>query len=229
MAKKKASTEVFDTITVDSGSSPEDIDTLEIRPDYASPQWSDYVLSKFTSDELEDGKPRVVGLRRVVQSLLGNIRSSKPTNVFYIDGRSVVVWEIDIDMDFGPCTFGGTADASRENLYDETFAVFPTAMAEVRAEARALKRALQINVVSAEEIVKRPATSVDVPVVENSKISDIQVKFLTNKCKQLEISVTKFAGVDDLASLNRDDAAKLIGLINDYQSGKVQIPVELKS
>jgi hypothetical protein len=226
MAKKKsANVDVFDEIVEDMPSATEVSDIVELVPDYASSQWSEYVMSKFNSDELEEGKPKVVGLRRLTETLLGGIHRSVPTNVSFSEGRAIVVWEVQLE---NGKSFGGTADATSANVNDETFAPFLIAMAEVRAEVRALKRALQITVVGAEEIVKRVSSSVEVAKVENTRISDIQIKFLTSKCKALNIVVDKLTNVSDVTSLTRDEAARLIALINDYQSGKVSVPEELK-
>lgn len=242
MGKKKASNET-DQLIADLNKmeaevtvTAEEVENMDIAPPYASEQWSDYVMSKFTSDELDDGKPKVVGLRRVARTLLGVIKSSKPVSVQYIDGRAIVSWVVVIDMgdNGGLCEFGGAADGAKDNLAAETYSVFPTAMAEVRAEARALKRALQINVVSAEEIA--PKNSENTPNITapemQDKISPVQIKFLSSRCNTLNIElnelIKQFGEYNSVEDLNREIASKLIALINDYQSGKVEIPQTLR-
>ena len=72
-------------------------------PSVTSPEWNDYVLSLFEENELYDGRPLCAGLRRVAELLLGEIVSSKPTQIFPPlkgdeIGRATVIWEIVFSM-----------------------------------------------------------------------------------------------------------------------------------
>ena len=43
------------------------------RPNFNSDKWSEWVISQFTDDELENGAPTCDGLRRVAENVLGPI------------------------------------------------------------------------------------------------------------------------------------------------------------
>lgn len=71
----------------------------EQRPDVLSPEWNDYVLELFTEKELIDGNPLTTGLRRVAELLIGEIISSKPTDVQVLQtnnpvGKTTVTYEV---------------------------------------------------------------------------------------------------------------------------------------
>ena len=71
----------------------------ESAPSITSPEWNDYILELFADNELFDGRPTCAGLRRVSELVLGQVVSSKPTQVFPPSGgnevgRATVVWEV---------------------------------------------------------------------------------------------------------------------------------------
>ena len=71
-------------------------------PVYGSQEWNDYVMDKFDRKDLIDGNPTCAGLRRVAEDVLGDIVSSRPSQVFPstdVDGpgRATVVFEVVIN------------------------------------------------------------------------------------------------------------------------------------
>ena len=141
--------------------------TLEdvIGVQYASEGWNEYVIGLLNADEMSDGYPRIHGLRRLVSLLLGDIISSKATQVFisHSETRSITInyevqisWKLDTPIGFGNLsfnpqarTFGGVADCVEDN--SNAFGKHPGATAESKAEGRALRKALALNVISADE------------------------------------------------------------------------------
>lgn len=138
----------------------------EMLPKYGSKEWKDYVLGMLNPDEMSNGCPRMCGLRRVAQIVLGDIVFSGAQDVSVInqdDGRAVTVnyrfdiaWKLDFGMEISNFdsgmpvrTFMGIADCT-ENV-DCLYARHPAATAETKAMARALKTALSINVLTADE------------------------------------------------------------------------------
>lgn len=220
-------------------------ETLEgSLPKYGSKEWQTYVLSLLESDEHIDGFPRCVGLRRIAQLLLGPIVSSKPTQVSVVprvntDGEAssravTVLYEVTFDWMLNrPVViqanghsyndyrvFGGAADCVEE--IDSMFGRHPAASAETKAESRALKKALSLNIISAEEKVSGYDDSQEGPT-KDSGINKQLVAAIEAKVNALGLSmkdVLREYGKphDDIADLTLDDGRKLFRLINEkYQ------------
>jgi hypothetical protein len=253
--------ESFDDIVLDeTEDSSVEMETADNKvefdeaPRYGSVDWHDYVMTQFQEDELHDGRPNAMGLRRLVENLLGPIVDSGPTNISSSldpnsNGRAYCQYQVVIapwrltsndlyDGSAGQRVFRGAADAFDGNVSGQAFARFPVAMAETRAEVRALKRALQLKVVAAEEMA-------DVSIVEsmddgaewdgNNKISEVQIKFIITKCKQMNIDLMKFINSGQkqdhatIEEVDRHTAVQMIARINQYQNNSdINVPKELK-
>ena len=207
-------------------------------PSFSSPEWSDYVMSHFRSDELIDGHPITAGLRRVAELLLGDVIESGPVQVFPSEdgnspGRATVVYRVVIDwMNTGMTRiFSEVADVWHGNT-DDLFCAHPVATASTRAEGRALRKALKIRVVAAEELAKKDivevvkrtvSVSTDGNYDPDDRISLQQISFIDNKCEKLNIDLLSFIniGENDYRSINdvtRDSAKKMIRVLNEYQN-----------
>ena len=211
-------------------------ETLEeaIGAKYGSDEWGDFVLSKFTKDELVDGCPKCNGLRRVAQLLLGNIVESRAISVIVTpsEPRCVTVnynvaidWKLDTPVGFGNIdnlhdvrSFGGLADCVEENT---VFGKHPAATAESKAEARALRKALGINILTAEE--KLSGESNSLPQVDSSsKITTALARVIIAKTNALKISVNEvakacFGETKVLEDCTMKEAQELFDFINNYQ------------
>lgn len=232
-----------------------------VSPEYGSLEWDDYVMSLFKEHELVEGNPTVVGLRRVAEKLLGPIVDSGPISVQATMPETTVgratctyavtfyPWRVDseevaVEGGFNKRVFRAAADSFVGNT-DGVFAVFPVAIAETRAEARALRRALLIKNVSHDELTKDSVSQFAIDNTmkqqketsgewdESQKISDAQISFLENKTNSLGIDLTKFinSGVLQYASIKeikRGTAASMIERINQYQTQQLPIPAEIK-
>lgn len=235
-----------------------------IEPPYGSVAWQEYVLSLMREDELLDGYPTCAGLRRVAEILLGEVTFSGPTQVFPANdpngpGRATVLysvtfaWKRDvpayIDLDkfeYPVRTFADVADCWHGNTPD-TFAVHPVATASTRAEGRALRKALKLNIHTAEEMANdKDASEVVLRSQERelgrqtenwnptNNITPVQKKFILTKCKQLGIDVEKFINIEyycyntdehlaapkysNIDEVTSDVAKKMIEEINRYQT-----------
>ena len=232
---------------------PENVDTsvkdriVESKPNPTSPEWNDYILSLFDEKELYDGRPLCAGLRRVAELELGRIIISRPTQIFPPTGgneigRATVVWEIVFE---DGSIFSDVADAWEGNT-DDTFCVFNTATAATRAEGRALRKALRLKTVAAEEMTKKNTASIvrsisqtkTMAVTEgeyndSERMTGKQENFIGNiKCKQLNIDVVKFfKDVFDInvkRKVSKGQARDAIDKLNDYQQDKSLIPDSIK-
>jgi len=228
---------------------PENVDTsvkdkiaTPSGPDPTSPEWNDYVLELFDERELYEGRPLCAGLRRVSELLLGRIVSSRPTQIFPPDnggdeiGRATVVWEVVFE---DGSLFSDVADCWEGNT-DDAFCVFNTATAATRAEGRALRKALRLKTVSAEEMTKKNTASIVRSISQTKQVAtegeyddsqrmtDPQANFIDVKCKQLNLNVAEFFkeafDVNIKRKVDKGQASTAIKKLNDYQQDKSLIP-----
>mgnify|MGYP003150738432 CR=1 FL=1 len=216
---------------------------VESTPIYGSQEWNEYIMSKFENRELVDGNPTCAGLRRVAEDVLGSIIVSRPSQVFPSTdvngpGRATVVFEVVIDwMDSGKLkTFSDVADVWHGNT-DDLYCAHPVATASTRAEGRALRKALKIRCLAAEELTRKKDVesivretvnskkTVDGEWQENDSISDPQINFIDAKCKQLDINVLKFINAgseqyDSISAVSKKTASSMLSTLNEYQTKK---------
>ena len=226
----------------------EEEEESEKTPSITSDEWHDYVMSQFKSNELIDGNPITAGLRRVVEIVLGEVIETGPTQVFPATdpngpGRATVVYRIVIDEYESGRTksYADTADVWHGNT-DDLFCAHPVATASTRAEGRALRKALKLRVLAAEELAKKDIVSIVQQSVNqqptdgewnpDEKISSQQINFIDNKCSQLDIDVMKFVNSGNtnytsVNGVNKDTAKNMIVELNKYQNQSTKIPPEI--
>jgi len=228
--------------------SPENTDTSvkdvvkDGSPGMLSPEWHEYVMSLFDESELIGGNPLVAGLRRVSEMVLGPIIFSGPTQVFPVresdhHGRATVVFTVEFESGI---RYSEVADVWEGNT-DDTFCAYAVATASTRAEGRALRKALKIKGVAAEEITRKNTAeivrtasqtasnaSTDGDFNESARMSDAQYNFIDVKCRQLNISGKDFFKQIFQADANRKVSKKvasdIIDQLNEYQRDKTSIP-----
>jgi hypothetical protein len=219
---------------------------LSTMPTYGSAEWNDYVMEQFTDEEVvvDNGKrcPKCAGLRRVTRLVLGDIISSAPIQFApSLDvngpGRATVVYEVQVKFysDNIVRRVADIADVWHGNT-DDIFAAHPAATASTRAEARALRKLLCLNNISAEELTMkdtvaavRNSVKVEVPtkgeMKESDKMSQAQINLLDKKCKQLNINVlalAKTCGVEtEVKEWTKKNASLLIDKMNEMQQTSV--------
>lgn len=214
-------------------------------PSMLSPEWNDYAMALFEEGELVDGKyPLVAGLRRVAELALGPIVFSGPTQVFPVQrddhhGRATVVFAVEFA---NGQRFAEVADSWEGNT-DDMFCAFAVAIASTRAEARALRKALKIKGVAAEELTKKDTAKIvrdiskqkessDGDYDDQSRMSDAQLNFIDVKCKQLNINGVKLFSelfnADVNKKVSKKVASDIIDKLNDFQRDKGSIPESLQ-
>jgi hypothetical protein len=223
-------------------------------------EWHNYVMGLFDESELYDGMPLVAGLRRVSQLVLGPIVSSRPVQVFAPTdiahmGRATVVYEVQFQKQkpeekvkkgeavatlssWGDnvLTFADVADCFEGNA-DDLVALHPAATASTRAEARALRKALGLTCVSAEEltrnkdIVKEYKTKVGEPTDGSMKTNDglsvNQKKCIGVICDKIKVDPVKMANHlvgKEVEALTKGEASKVIDSLSKMQNGELEIP-----
>jgi hypothetical protein len=211
-------------------------------PSMLSPEWHDYAMTLFHESEIVDGHPLVAGLRRVAELVLGTITFSGPTQVFPVQredhhGRATVVFTVQFANGM---KYAEVADSWEGNT-DDMFCAFAVAIASTRAEARALRKALKIKGVAAEELTKKDTAKIvrDISTTKNSsegeyndqnRMSDAQYNFIDVKCKQLNINGQKLFkqfNADSGKKVSKKVASDIIDALNDYQRDKSLIPKEV--
>ena len=211
-------------------------------PSMTSPEWHKYVLTLFEESEMIDGNPLVAGLRRVAETVLGPIVYSGPTQVFpsTMDdhhGRATVVFSVEFESgvrysDVPDCWEGNT---------DDMFCAYAVATASTRAEGRALRKALRMKGVAAEEITKKDTASIvreasskkessDGGFDDQSRMSEAQFNFIDVKCRQLDVNGKELFksgfNVEVNRKVSKKVASDIIDRLNDYQRDKTSIPTE---
>jgi hypothetical protein len=220
-------------------------------PEYGSKEWNDYVMGLFDPSELIDGNPNCAGLRRVAEKLLGDIISSGPSQVYPATdnngpGRATVIFEVVFDWhNTGNIRhFKEVADCWHGNT-DDLFCAHPVATASTRAEGRALRKALKVKCLAAEELTRnkdvaavvRQSINADKPttgeISDKDKISAAQLNFVNTLCKKLDINAIKHLNsgpvkCSNVMEMSKKDAIDLLAQLNKYQNGEAQCPPEIK-
>lgn len=201
--------------------------------------WTDYVLNLLSDDEKISGNPTTDGLRRIFElalncKVIGStstvVQSPDPNN----EKRATVVHSItyilnelsEVSSELNTATVDGAADVYWGNC-DKVYRNHPVAVAETRAEGRALRRALKLRkVVAAEELSKDIEDNPDANTV--SRISNAQINFIDIMAQRLNINVGKLLANNELSSNNiyaisHDDAVNMIRLLSKYQQNTSEI------
>lgn len=207
-------------------------------------EWSDHVLSLLSDDEKIDGNPTTDGLRRifeialnctVINSTSDVVQSPDPQN----EKRATVVhclaYALNNLNDGSPNyndvrSVSGSADVYWGNC-DKIYRNHPVAVAETRAEGRALRRALKLRkVVAAEEI----AANVEDDVTGDNvgKISSNQISFIDVMAKRLNIDVVKLLASmsldKNIKALTHDNAVSIIRELSKHQQNVEDISEDVK-
>lgn len=229
------------------------VDEQSNVPNYYSPEWSKFIASQLTEDELYDGKyPKLIGLRRLTEKFLGPIMSAGPISLNTIlddsqIGRANCIYEIQVysfishDGTFHGTpieakVFRGAGGASCVNVEDELFRKFPEAMAETRAAARTFRNALRLDLVAYEEILGgKEKYNFELADIKEGDVKDkiqshqkIAIRSLSDK---LNIDVDKLLNGTPLENLPYQQAVSIIEKLNSYQGSDKksdEIPGEIK-
>lgn len=225
MSKKKEETTEKENVT------PNDI------------EWTDHVLGLLNDDEKIMGNPTTDGLRRIFESVMSCAVISADSSVVQSpsienEKRATVVHSLtyvltaqDIPEEIKYRTVSGAADVYWGNC-DKIYRNHPVAVAETRAEGRALRRALKLRkVVAAEELTKEAED--DINGTNINKINNNQINFIDLIAKRLDIDVSKLLKTMSLDSgtiysIDYDKAAEIAKTLTSYQQDMTNIPLEIK-
>ena len=204
--------------------------------------WTDHVLGLLSDDEKIAGNPTTDGLRRVFEIAINCtvikaessvVQSPSPENekrATVVHSLTYVLNDENLSHEIRVRSVSGAADVYWGNC-DKIYRNHPVAVAETRAEGRALRRALKLRkVVAAEEIAKEIEDSPDNNTV--GKISSNQINFIDVLAKRLNISIKQLLldlSIDptNIYSVSHDHAISVIRELSKYQQTIDSIPSKL--
>ena len=243
--KKSESTETTSLCDTEVSSSSSS-DIIEKRLTTNDIGWTDYVLSLLSDDEKISGNPTTDGLRRifeialdcdVIESISSVVQAPDPSN----EKRATVVHTIGYILNnstptqesllLNKRTVSGAADVYWGNC-DKIYRNHPVAVAETRAEGRALRRGLKLRkVVAAEELAKDIEDHPDHDTV--NKITNNQINFMDVLSKRLDINLLKMVknlGHDNknIYNIEHESAVDISKLLSSYQQDISKIPEDIK-
>lgn len=216
-------------------------------PYYMDEGWQEFLMSLFKPEELRNGLPKLNGLKRVTETLLGDVVFSAPIQVFPSSneiegGRACVVYQVHIDWRIckrgdqyypQPLTlqrriFGGTASCFIGNCGEDKFSVFPESVAESRAAARAYRNALGLACIAAEEVEAGDYTPKGDAITwsEEGKINTPQEIVIKSKVSSLKLNLDSILGGRKLNELKSGEAGNLIQQLDSYVANPSTIPQE---
>jgi hypothetical protein len=223
--------------------SKKDISTTKSKKvDINSLEWNDYVLGLLSDEEKIDGNPTTDGLRRIFEIALDCVITQSHSEVVQApdvnnEKRATVVHSLTFilnGLDDNPTlknrTVSGAADVYWGNC-DKVYRNHPVAVAETRAEGRALRRGLRLRkVVAAEEIAQNIEDDIDGNSV--NKISDQQMNFMDVMGKRSNINIKELLldlSIDstNIKNISHDAAVGVIRELSKYQQNLNEIPSKL--
>tara|TARA_R110000824_G_C15167090_1_gene672523 strand:- start:598 stop:1344 length:747 start_codon:yes stop_codon:yes gene_type:complete len=208
----------------------------DIREDIKTPadeEWSEYVLDQMHNSELRDGNPTVDGLRRVTERVYGEIiqSTSHVINHNDISGNCTIKHTLVIQKysTGNIITVDGCVDVKQKNV-PYPFSQHIVATADTRAEGKALRRALKLRVVTAEEMQN---TSEDDVLAAEENITDQQILAINQMCKRLDINLVEAvkascANTESIRSVSNLQGRNLLSSLSEYQRKPKSIPDALK-
>lgn len=226
-------------------------ETTEVKPEAQTEikilssndiEWTDHVLSLLSEDEKIKGNPTTDGLRRIFEIALNCTVIGSHSNVIQCpspdnEKRATVSHQLtyvlnDSSLDPNVLTrsVSGAADVYWGNC-DKIYRNHPVAVAETRAEGRALRRALKLRkVVAAEELTEDTEDHPDANSV--NKITNNQINFIDVLAQRLNINVSKLLeqqsmDTKNIYSLGHQDAVDIIRLLSKYQQTISEIPEDI--
>jgi len=220
------------------------VEEEDIAPDINCEDW----MSKLSADEIFNSQkgpmPRLHGLRRLARPFIlseeSKVNSLTVVPREYVrelsntngEGAVMSVHEevghhhfpmasvtFNITLKDGR-TFSDSADAFYSNC--EELALFPTAVASARAEARCLRKVLGIREHAAEEIVEKDAAEELTPD-DDSKIKSEQAKLIDKMLKSQDVTLKDLLEnvttreVFSVEELTTGEARKALRILNDLK------------
>ena len=204
-----------------------------VQPSFNTEKWSEWVMSQFADDELENGAPTCDGLRRVAEDVIGPIakveviKNDTPTvsnkgNATVVVGVTIEPVLLDSHPRHGSYIYvEDLADANRLNTPEEIFK-HPSATAGTRAESRVYRKILRLRkVLTAEELASNEST-LEEEWSPSTPITEQQITVIEMLCKRTNLNVLEFINCGDLKyvcieQVSEQSAQKMLQHLNRIQ------------
>ena len=193
-------------------------------PSDSDPEWSEYLLDQLSDHELINGAPSVDGLRRITEKCFGEIIESR-SNIIESPRsdnalRCVICHTLIIAKYRGMRTI--RVDGCVDVVHSKTpypFKDHLVATADTRAEGKALRRALKIRVITAEELQSESEEEV---LISDEGVNDQQILAINQLCKRLGVNVeglvkTKCQSAEKINDMNSLEARLIISQLSEFQ------------
>lgn len=183
--------------------------------DIANPSWTETCLDMLSENEKHKGRPRVAGLRRIFYGIFGRPKRYSADLPVLLGDRYVVRFVI-IDRDGHEVA--GIADAYSDNT-NFPYNTHLNAMAETRAEGRALVKYMNLSINAAEELTDAEDDEQNSPE-QKGPIKDNQIVVLKNICSRKDVNLKEFASkmlgkdYNSITEMSYGDAQTLLVNIN---------------
>lgn len=216
----------------------DEIETVQLDetvPDVVDEGWYDFLIDNLYDNELVDGNPTTDGLRRLTEKYFGEIINSDSQLVdVEHDGnglRCTMKHTLTIRKYRGsgvPINISALVDVDYRGV-PHPFNKHVVATADTRAEGKALRRALKLRVVTAEEAQTQVGEE-DV-FTSQDHINDQQIMAINAVCRKHNLNVEKvtksvYNSVKSIKTLTNLEGQALMDKITSYQREK-SIPEEL--
>jgi len=215
--------DLVDTMDIDTAGEYEQVPAHEGPADSDS-EWSEYLLDQLADHELINGAPTVDGLRRITEKCFGEIIESR-SNIIEPPRsenglRCTICHTLVIAKYRGMRTI--RVDGCVDVIHSKTpypFKDHLVATADTRAEGKALRRALKIRVITAEELQSESEEEV---LISEEGINDQQILAINQLCKRLDVNVeglvkTKSQGAEKINDMNNLEARLIISQLSEFQ------------
>ena len=226
--------ELVESMDIDAAGEYPDAEAVpEGTPSDHDAEWSEYLLDQLADHELINGAPTVDGLRRITEKCFSEI----------VESRSSIVETPRSDNGLR-CTICHTLtiikhrtmrtvriDGCVDVLHTKTphpFKDHLVATADTRAEGKALRRALKIRVITAEELQSENEEEV---LTSEEGINDQQILAINQLCKRLDVSVeaivtSKCSNAEKINDINNLEARLIISRLSGFQRKPSEIEEE---
>ena len=215
--------QLVDTMEIDvAGDYPDE--PVHTGPSDSDPEWSEYLLDQLSDHELINGAPSVDGLRRITEKCFGEIIESRSTIIE--PPRSDNALRCTICHTLVIAKYRGMRTIRVDGCVDVVHSKTPypfkdhlVATADTRAEGKALRRALKIRVITAEELQSESEEEV---LISDEGVNDQQILAINQLCKRLDVNVeglvkTKCQSAENINDMNSLEARLIISQLSEFQ------------